>query len=149
MIPRQTGNVELKITYPCIIIKWINISIGNGLIDPREDSLRSDHSPCCSPLRRRLELAVEPIFLATTHHRAACVVGDLVDVMCIPVQIGDGSIVVTSIKHYKVKQCTDRKASPNSQIVIHFNLANWHPLKVSSNSVHLSLVDTDSAIPNK
>ena len=69
--------------------------------------------------------------------------------MCIPVQIRDGSIVVTSVKHNEVKQCADGKASPYPQIVVHFNLADRHPLKVRSNSVHLSLVDTDSTIPNE
>lgn len=95
----QPGNKELEeITYPRIIVEWIYISIRNGFIDPGENGLRSDHSPSRSPLRGRLELAVKPIFLATAHHGAACVVRYLVDVMCIPVQIRDRSIVVTSTK---------------------------------------------------
>ena len=111
--------------------------------------MRPNHSPRCSPLCRRLELAEEPIFLTTTHHRAARVVRDLVDVMSIPVQIGDGPIVLTSVKHDKVKERADREAPPNPQIVVHLNLANRHPLEVRPNSVHLSLVNADSTIPDK
>lgn len=109
VILHQPGNEEEEeITHPCIVVEWIHIAICNGFIDPRENGLRSDHSPSCTPFRRSLKLAVEPIFLPTAHHRAACIIRDLVDVMCIPVQIGDGSVVVTSIKHDKVKQCPER-----------------------------------------
>ena len=69
--------------------------------------------------------------------------------MCVPVQISDASIVLTGVKYDQVKQCADRKASPNPQIVVHLDLADRHPLEVSSNSVHLSLVNANSTISNE
>ena len=145
-----TGNGDLKeITYPCIIVERIYISICNGFIDPGENGLRSDDSPGCRPLRGRLELAEKPVFLTTAHHRAPCVIRDLMDVIGIPVQISDGPIVLTSVEHDEVKQCADGKASPNPQIVVHLNLADRHPLEISSNSVHLSLVNTNSPIADE
>lgn len=126
---RETKTEELR-TYPCIIIKRVYISVRNGFIDSGEDGLGTDHPPSCSSLRRGLELAKEPILLATTHHRAPCVIRYLVYVMCIPVKIGDRSIVLTSVKHDEIKQCADRKASPNSQVVVHFldriSIAFWN-----------------------
>ena len=69
--------------------------------------------------------------------------------MRIPVQIRDASIVLTRVKHNKVKQCADGEASPNPQIVVHLHLADRHPLEISSNGVHLTLVNTDSTVPNE
>lgn len=50
--------------------------------------------------------------------------------MSVPVQIRDGSVVLTSIEHDEVEQGADRKASPNPQVVVHLDLPNWHPLKL-------------------
>ena len=146
----STGNGRLEeTTYPCIIIERIYVSICNRLVNAGENSLRSHNSPSCCSLCGRLKLAKEPIFLSTAHHWACRVIRDLVDIVRVPVQISDASIVLTSVENDKVKQCTNGEASPNSQIVVHLNLADRHPLEISSNSVHLSLVNTDSTISNE
>ena len=82
------------------------------------------------PLPGSFELVEKPRFLPAAHHTAACIVRDLVNVMSVPIQISDGPVVVTSIKHDEIKQCADRKASPNPQVVVHLNLPNRHPLKL-------------------
>ena len=60
----ETPTEELR-TYPCIIIKRVYVSVCNGFIDSGEDGLGTDHPPSCSSLRRGLELAKEPVLLAT------------------------------------------------------------------------------------
>lgn len=58
---------------------------------------------------------------------------------------GGGSVGVTSIKHDK-SSSVPIKASPNTQTFVRRDLANKHPLEVSSNSVLYSLVKTHTTI---
>lgn len=64
----------------------------------------------------------------------------------VPIQVGDGSIVLTGVKHDQVNQGADGEGSPDTQIVIHFHLSNGHPLEVRSDGIHLSLVNTDASV---
>lgn len=47
-----------------------------------EDGLRANDTPSCTALRRGLELAIEPVFLATAHHRSPGIVGNLSESRC-------------------------------------------------------------------
>lgn len=47
--------------------------------------LAADDTPACLALGGFDEFAVEPVFLPAAHHGAARIVGDLVDVVSIPV----------------------------------------------------------------
>lgn len=49
--------------------------------------LRANDSPSSATIRALAKLVVEPVLLATTHHRASGIVRDLVDVVGIPVPI--------------------------------------------------------------
>ena len=95
---------------------------------------------------RLCQFVVEPILLTRAHHRAPCVIGDLVNVVGVGIDVGYIAVILTSVKHDQVEESADAKATPNSQIVIHFDLTDWHPLKVGTNSIHLSLIDTDATI---
>lgn len=51
---------------------------------------------------------------------------------------------MTRVKHDQIEQGTDGKSSPDSKVVIHLHLSNWHPLEVGSHSVHFALIDRNS-----
>ena len=65
--------------------------------------LRTNHSPRGSAFLGLDELVVKPILLSTTHHGASSVIGYRVDVVGVPVQIGDGSIVLPRIEHDQIQ----------------------------------------------
>lgn len=44
------------------------------------------------------------------------------DVIGIPVKIGDGSIVLPGIQHDEIEQRSDRKTPPNPEVIVHFDL---------------------------
>jgi hypothetical protein len=68
------------------------------------------------------------------------------NVISIPVQIRNRTIVLTSIKHEEIHQVANLEVTPDTEIVVHLNLANWHPFEVSANSIHFALVDRDSTV---
>lgn len=53
------------VSIPGVIVERVYVSIGDGLVDPGEDSLRSYHTPRGFGVD---ELRVEPVFLTRTHH---------------------------------------------------------------------------------
>ena len=44
------------------------------------------------------------------------------NVIGVPVQIRDGSIVLPGIEHDEIEQRSDRKTPPNPEVVVHLNL---------------------------
>jgi hypothetical protein len=48
--------------------------------------------------------------------------------------------------HDQINEVADSKVTPDSKVVIHFHLSNWHPLEVSSNRVRLTLVHAHAPI---
>ncbi len=56
-------------------------------------------------------------------------------------QISDTAIILTSIEHDKIHQVAKLEIPPDSQIIIHLHLSDRHPLKVSSDCIHLALVN--------
>jgi len=94
-------------------------------------------------------LVVEPVFLSAAHHASACIVADVVDVIGVPVEICDGAVVLAGVEHDQVEQAANAEAAPDTEVVVHFDLTNGHPLKVSSDSIHLSLVDGNTAITDE
>jgi hypothetical protein len=71
------------------------------------------------------------------------------DVVGVPVEIGNGAVVLTGIKHDQIKQTSNAEASPDTEVIVHLNLADGHPFKVSSDSIHLSLVDRNTAVADE
>jgi hypothetical protein len=59
-------------------------------------------------------------------------------------QVSDGAVVVTCIEHGQIEESTHLEVSPDAKLVIHVDLANRHPLKLSTNRIHLALIDTDT-----
>lgn len=68
------------------------------------------------------------------------------DVVGVPVEIGNRPIVLPSIEHHQIEQRAYREAPPNSQIVVHLDLANRHPFEVGPHRIHLPLVNTDPTV---
>ena len=63
------------ISIPCVVVKGVNVSVGNRFVDAREHGLRSDDPPGGFAVD---ELGVEPALLSTAHHGASSVIADLV-----------------------------------------------------------------------
>lgn len=105
-----------------LIVKRIGISVGGGLVDAREDSLRTDDTPCRATTLRLGQGIVEPILLMRAHHAAAGVVLDLVDVVRVPVEIGDRAVVLTSVKHDEINELANLEGPPDAKIVVHIDL---------------------------
>jgi len=49
-----------------------------------------------------------------------------------PVQVSDTTVVLTSIEHDQVEKGSDGEGAPDSEVVVHLDLTNWHPLEVGS-----------------
>jgi hypothetical protein len=94
-------------------------------------------------------LVVEPVFLSAAHHTSTGIVADVVDVVGVPVEIGDGAVVLTGIEHDQIEQAADAEASPDTEVIVHLDLTDGHPLKVSSDSIHLSLVNRNTAVADE
>lgn len=60
-------------------------------------------------------------------------------------KISNGAVIVAGVEHGQVKKSTHLEVSPDTEIVVHVDLPDRHPLKVSANGVHLALIDTDAA----
>jgi hypothetical protein len=50
---------------------------------------------------------------------------------------------MTSVEHDQIKQSTDGECSPDPEVIVHFNLSNWHPLKIGADRIHFALVEGD------
>ena len=72
-----------------------------AVFDTSITCLRSHHTPCGLRVHER---RIEPILLATAHHRASCVVRNLVDVVCVPVQVGDRSVILARVQHDQINE---------------------------------------------
>lgn len=137
------------IAIPGIIVKRVGVSISSRLVDTGEDGLRTDQTPSSTTVGRLRQLVVEPVLLSATHHTSASIVAELVDVISVPVEIGNGAVVLTGVKHNQVEQAANAEASPDTEVVVHLNLTNGHPLEVGSDSIHLSLVNRDTTVADK
>jgi len=62
----------------------------------------------------------------------------------VPVQICDGPVVLASVQHGQIDELADRERPPNSQVVVHVDLPDRHPLEVGTDGVHLALVYCDA-----
>ena len=140
------GEMWGKFTVPGVVVQGVDVSVGDRLVETREDGLAADDAPGCFALGGRNQLVVEPVLLTATHHGTGCIVGDGVDVVGVVVEIGDTSVVLAGIEHDKVEERTDREGSPDAQVVVQLNLPNGHPFEVGSHGIHLALIDTDSTV---
>lgn len=52
------------------------------------------------------------------------------NIVRVPVKIGNTTVVLSSVKHYEVEQIADRKRSPDAKVVVHVDLTDGHPFKV-------------------
>lgn len=111
--------------------------------------MRADNAPSSTTVCRLSQLVVEPVLLSAAHHTSSSIVADVMNVVGVPVQISDGTIVLASIKHDQVEQTADAEASPNTEVVVHLDLTNGHPFKVCSDCVHFSLVNRDTTITDE
>lgn len=66
---------------------------------------------------------VEPVLLAATHQGPTGIVGNVIDIVGIIVGIGDRAIILPGIQHDKVNERAELEVSPNTKVVIHFNLS--------------------------
>lgn len=57
------------------------------------------------------------------HHGAASIIGDLLHVIRVPVEIGDGAVIRARVQHDQVDQIAQLEAAPDSQVVIKLDLA--------------------------
>lgn len=143
------------------LISVERIAVNCAVVHPTEDDLITHYPPCGSTFVRLGQLAVEPILLGTAHERAACVVLDFLDVVIIPVERRDRSVVITRVEHNQVEELAHFEASPDAQIVIHVHLANSilhvsegmmeslmnarHPFEIGSNGVHFAGINADAS----
>lgn len=61
-------------------------------------------------------------------------------VVGVPVQIGNGAIILPRVEHDQVEQTANAEAAPDAKVVVHFDLPDRHPLKVSTDGIHLALI---------
>lgn len=80
------------------------------------------------------------------HERPAGVVGDLSDVVVVPAEGGDASVVVAGVEHDQVDKLSEREAPPDTQVVVHVHLADGHPLEIGAHGVHFPLIDADATV---
>lgn len=71
------------------------------------------------------------------------------DIIGVPIEIGYGAVVLTSVEHDQIKQTADAEAAPDAEVVVHLDLTNGHPFKVGTHRVHLALVYRDTAIADE
>ncbi len=75
------------------------------------------------------------------HERSASVVADRGDVVGVPVEIGDRSVVLSCIEDDQIEELAHFEVPPDAQVVVEIDLTDRHPLKVSTDSVHLALIN--------
>jgi hypothetical protein len=147
---RLKGAVEVGLVpIPRVIIERVNIIVRDGLVDLGKDSLRADDAPSRASRLGSDEIRVKPMFLPRAHHGAAGIVGDVVDVVGVPVQISDPAVVMTSVEHDQVHNIAKGERPPDTQIVVHLDLTEGHPFEVGADSVHLALIGRDASIEMK
>lgn len=134
---------------PLVVVVGVAGAVDDGLVEAREDGLRADEAPGGAARGARGELVVQPVLLPRAHHRAPGVVGDRVDVVRVPVQVGDGPVVLPRVEHHQVEQLADAEGAPDAQVVVHLDLPDRHPLEVGADCVHLHLVDGEAAVVNE
>ena len=110
------------ISVPGIVIQWVDIAVRDGLVDAAEDCLATNHTPGGTASLGRFQGIIEPVFLSAAHHRSAGVVGNGVDIVGVPVQIGDRAIILTSVQHGQVQEIAKLEVSPDPQVVVHLDL---------------------------
>lgn len=98
---QSTVSIRL-VAVPGIVVKGVGEAVGNGFVHAGEDDLTADYAPCCSAGRGFREFVVEPGFLRGAHEGTAGVVGDGVDVVGVPVEIGYGAVVVAGVEHDEI-----------------------------------------------
>jgi len=74
--------------------------------------LVSDDPPRSTSIIRLGELVVEPVLLVATHQRSSSVVFQLRDVFIVPIQRGDGAVVVACIEHDQIEELADLEGAP-------------------------------------
>lgn len=80
------GSVSIGLVpVPGVVVQRVGVAVRGRFVQAGEDGLAADDTPGGLALGRRHELGVEPIFLATAHHSSASVIGDLVNVVGVPV----------------------------------------------------------------
>lgn len=127
LVQRRKGPVPVRLVpVPRVAVEGVLVAQRQALVHAAEDDLVADDAPRRPARRAVLELAVEPRLLPGAHQAAAGVVGDLVYVVRVPVQVGDGAVVLTRVEHDQVKEIAKAEISPDAQIVVHFHLADRH-----------------------
>jgi len=53
-----------------------------------------------------------------------------------PIEISDGSVVLSGIEHDKVDKVAEGESAPDSEVVIHCHLTNRHPFKIRYDAVN-------------
>ena len=89
------------------------------------------------------------------------------DVVGVPVQVCDGTVVLPGVEHDQVEERSNRVAAPDTKVVIHLDLTDGHPpervskvsflldcttrhlLEVGTHSIHLALINRNTAILHK
>jgi hypothetical protein len=155
------------VAIPSIIVERVDVAVCGAFVDLAEDGLAADDTPCSTTFSGRAQCVVEPVLLAGTHQTTARIVGDRVDIVRVPVKIGDRTIVLAGIEHDKIEERSNREATPDTKVVVHLDLADRHPskpsqhnqlasdctidnsLEVGANSVHLALVNRHTTILHK
>ena len=134
------------VAVPGVVVERVDVAVRDALVDAREDGLRPDDTPGGAAICGLHEGVVEPIFLAGAQHAAAGVVADLAHVVGVPVEVGDGAIVLAGVEHDEVEEGAELEGAPDAQIVVHFDLTDWHPLEVGTDGVHFPLVRGYAAV---
>jgi len=74
-VQRLEGPVSVGLVpVPGVVVQRVSVAVRGRFVDAREDGLAADNPPSGLALGRRDELGVEPVFLATAHHRSTGVV---------------------------------------------------------------------------
>ena len=77
-------------------------------------SLTTNQTPCSTSILALGKLTVEPALLSGTHHTTSGVVADLMDVVRVPVKIGDGSVVLPGVEHDQIEKTSDGETPPDT-----------------------------------
>lgn len=114
-------------------------------VDAREDDLVADDSPHRTTVLALDQTPVEPVLLPTAHQRPRGIVGDVVDVVVVPIQSCNTPVVVARVEHDQIHHLAQLEVPPDAQIVVERHLPDRHPLEIRPHSVHLALVDAHAA----
>ena len=71
------------------------------------------------------------------------------DIVGVPVQVSDTAVVLTGVEHDQIEKVSNGEVTPDTEVVVHLDLTDWHPFEVSSDSVHLALINGNTAIGNE